>query len=87
MNEVDKRFFGPETPFATMLAAAVCLLAVFYLWLVGMIVVLLGSGLAASTMTVGGRTRRIACGIVLGAGGVVAAAVIAVIFAVDADAG
>lgn len=52
-----------------------------------MIVVLVGTGLAASTMTIGGRVRRIACGIVLGAGGVVGAAVIAVIFTVDADAG
>lgn len=77
MTDADKRYFGPSTPYAAIGAAAIATLIGYYLWLMGGFVVLLLTAVAASTMTMGGATRRIAMGIVIGGLGSIVAGVVA----------
>lgn len=70
------RYLGRETPYAAVLSAAGSVLIYLLLWPPGMLLILLRVAVAASTLTMGGVTRRIAMGVVIGGLGIVVAAIV-----------
>lgn len=74
------RYLGRETPYAAVLSAAGSVLIYLLLWPPGMLLILLlvavAVAVAASTVAMGGPTRRIAMGVVIGGLGIVVAAIV-----------
>lgn len=64
MTDESRCFFGPETPGAGVVSAAIS--GWLNSWLFGLIPLLLGIAIAASTLAIGGKTRRVATGVVIG---------------------
>ncbi|GAA1482640.1 hypothetical protein GCM10009624_30800 [Gordonia sinesedis] len=76
VTDVDRRYIGRETPYAAVLSAAGSAFIYLLLWPPGMLLILLFVAVAASTMTMGGATRRVAMGVVIGGLGIFVAAIV-----------
>ncbi|MDH3008933.1 MULTISPECIES: hypothetical protein [Gordonia] len=63
---MDKRFFGPVTPFVTVAASAVSLLAYTLLWAPGLVLDILLFLAGAIGMYAHGKTRHICTGVAIG---------------------